>query len=136
VITDASPNREFSDSDMAAADAVLAHTGPRALVLNAPTWQSAVYLTGRLSLLGYTGWIASRGLDYAQRQADIQQIYAGAASAPALLKQYQVEYVVIGPPELASLPVNEQFWAQQNKLAEVGGYRLYRTGTGAERARR
>jgi hypothetical protein len=136
VITDASPNREFTNADMAAATAVLAHTEPHAVVLNAPTWNSAVYLTGRLSLLGYTGWIGSRGLDYAQRQADIQQIYAGAPRAPALLKQYHVEYVVIGPPELAALPVNEQFWAQQNKVAEAGGYRLYRTGTGVERARK
>ena len=136
VVTDASPNREFTISDIAAAEALLAHTGPHAVVLNAPTWQSAVYLTGRLSLLGYTGWIASRGLDYTQRQADIQQIYAGAPGASALLKQYHVEYVVIGPPELASLPVNEQFWAKQNKVAEAGGYRLYRAGTQVERARK
>jgi len=136
VVTDASPNREFTNADMAAAGAVLAHTGPRAVVLNAPTWQSAVYLTGRLSLLGYTGWIASRGLDYTQRQADIQQIYAGAPGTPALLKQYHVDYVLIGPPELASLPVNEQFWAQQNKVAEAGGYRLYRTRSASERARK
>jgi len=43
---------------------------------------------------------------------------------------------LIGPPELASLPVNEQFWAQQNKVAEAGGYRLYRTRSASERARK
>ncbi|HEX5434132.1 MAG TPA: hypothetical protein VFY05_07835 [Candidatus Angelobacter sp.] len=134
VITGASPNREFTNSDIAAAKAVLRHTQPGAVILNAPTWDSAVYLTGRLSLLGYPGWLGSRGLDYAQRKADIQQIYAGGARAEALLKQYHIQYVVIGPPELASLPVNEQFWQQQKEVAQAGGYRLYRTGTETERA--
>jgi hypothetical protein len=133
VITGASPNLEFNTSDIAAAHAVLDHTAPRAVIVNAPTWNSAIYLTGRLSLLGYPGWIGSRGLDYAQRQADIQQIYAGAPNTEALLRQYHVQYVVIGPAELASLPVNEQFWAQQEKVAETAGYRIYRT-RGVERA--
>lgn len=136
VITGASPNLEFNNNDIAAAQTVLDHSGTHDVVLNAPTWNSAVYLTGRLSLLGYPGWIGSRGLDYARRQADIQSIYAGAPHAQALLKQYHVKYVVIGPAELASLGVNEQFWGQQEKVAEIGGYRLYRTRVGAERAGR
>jgi hypothetical protein len=136
VITGASPNLEFNNNDIAAAQTVLDHSGTHDVLLNAPTWNSAVYLTGRLSLLGYPGWIGSRGLDYATRQADIQSIYAGAPQTQALLKQYHVKYVVIGPAELASLSVNEQFWGEQDKVAEVGGYRLYRTRVGAERAGR
>jgi len=136
VVTDASPNREFSNEDIAAAQAILDHTGPHAVLINAPTWNSAVFLTGRLSLLGYPGWISSRGLDYAKRQSDIQQIYAGAPQAEELLAQYHVQYVVVGPAELASFPVNEQFWGQQEKIAETGGYRLYRTRVAGERARK
>jgi hypothetical protein len=127
VITDASPNREFSNDDIAAATTILDRTGPHAVLLNAPTWNSAVYLTGRLSLLGYPGWVNSRGLNYVQRSADIQTIYSGAPQANSLLKHYHVDYVLIGPAELASLPVNEQFWATQQQVASVGGYRLYRT---------
>lgn len=134
VITGASPHLEFNNNDIAAAQAVLGHSGPHDVVLNAPGWNSVVYLTGRTSLLGYTGWAGSRGLDYAIREADIQRIYTGAPQAQALLKQYDVKYVVIGPAELASLNVNEQFWGQQDKVAETGGYRLYRTRVAAERA--
>lgn len=136
VITGASPNREFSNEDIAAAQAILDHTGPHAVLVNAPTWNSAVFLTGRLTLLGYPGWISSRGLDYAKRQSDIQQIYAGAPQAEALLAQYHIEYVVVGPAELASLPVNEQFWQQQQEIAETSGYRLYRTKVDGERERK
>lgn len=126
VITDASPNREFSNDEIAAARMILDHTGPHAVILNAPTWNSAVYLTGRLSLLGYPGWVNSRGLNYVQRSTDIQAIYSGGPQANSLLKHYHVDYVLIGPPELASLPVNEQFWATQQQVAAVGGYRLFR----------
>lgn len=133
-VTGASPNLEFNNNDIAAAQALLDHSAPHDIVLNAPTWNSVVYLTGRVSLLGYTGWAGSRGLDYAGREADIQRIYAGAPDAEALLKQYHVKYVVVGPAELASLSVNEQFWRQQEKVAETGGYRLYRTRVVAERA--
>jgi hypothetical protein len=136
VVTDASPNREFSNDDIAAAQAMLEHTPPHARVMQSPTWSSAVFLTGRLSLLGYPGWIGSRGLPYAQRESDIRKIYAGSAQAEELLKQYHVQYVVIGPAELGSLAVNEQFWAQQEKVAETGGYRLYRTRVAVERARK
>ena len=127
VITDASPNREFSNDDIAAAATILDHTGPHSVMLNAPTWNSAVYLTGRLSVLGYPGWVNSRGLNYVQRSADIQTIYSGGEQANSLLKHYHVDYVLIGPAELASLPVNEQFWAKQEQVAAVDGYRLYRT---------
>jgi hypothetical protein len=127
VITDASPNREFSNEDIAAATTILDHTGPHAVLINAPTWNSAVYLTGRMSLLGYPGWVNSRGLNYVQRSTDIQTIYSGGPQANSLLKHYHVDYVLIGPAELASLPVNEQFWATQQQVAAAGGYRLYRT---------
>ena len=136
VMTGASPLREFSNADIAAAETMLANTEPRGVILQSPTWSSAVFLTGRLSVMGYPGWIGSRGLPYGERQADIQEIYAGSAQAEQLMKKYHVEYVVIGPAELASLPVNEQFWGQQQKLAEAGGYRLYRTKGAVERARR
>jgi hypothetical protein len=127
VVTDASPNREFSGDDIAAAQMMLERTQPHDVVVQAPTWNSAVFLTGRVSVLGYPGWIGSRGLPYRQRESDIRQIYEGAPQAEALLKQYHIQYVVIGPAELGSLNVNEQFWAQQKKVAQAGGYRLYQT---------
>lgn len=136
VMTGASPLREFSDADIAAAEMMLANTKPHGVILQSPTWSSAVFLTGRPSVMGYPGWIGSRGLPYGERQADIQQIYAGSEQAEQLMKKYHVQYVVIGPAELASLPVNEQFWNQQQKIAEAGGYRLYRTKGAVERAGR
>lgn len=125
VVSEASEYQEFDAHGMAAARVISAQAAPRAVVLHAPTFNSPVFLTGRRSLLGYPGWMWSRGLNYSQREADIQRIYSGAPEADALLRQYGVDYVLIGPAELASLKVNEQFWSQHAKLSLAGAYRVY-----------
>jgi hypothetical protein len=126
--------REFDPEGIAIAHVISQQSSPRAVVLHAPTYNTPVFLTGRRSLLGYPGWMWSRGLDYSQRQAEIERIYAGTPDAESLLRRYQVEYVLIGPEELTSMHVNQQFWSRYARAAQVGQYRLYRTDTSEERA--
>jgi hypothetical protein len=128
VVTGAAEYREFDRDGKAVAKLISERVPPRAVVLHAPGFNSPVFLTGRRSLMGYAGWMWSRGLDSSQRQADIQRMYAGAPEAAALLRQYQVDYVLIGPAELTSLNVNPQFWSQYSQVAQIGPYHLYRTG--------
>jgi hypothetical protein len=127
VVSEASEYQEFDAQGIAAAKLISAQTPARAVVLHAPTFNSPVFLTGRRSLLGYPGWMWSRGLNYSERGADIQRIYSGAPEADALLRQYGVDYVLIGPAELASLKVNEQFWSKYAMLFQAGAYRVYQT---------
>jgi hypothetical protein len=134
VVTDTTPNSEFDIAGIDVARAIREKAGPRAVVLHAPTYNSPVFLTGRQSLLGYPGWIFSRGLDYTQREKDIAQIYEGAPAAEALLRKYHVEYVLIGPAERTTLKVNDPFWLRYRKVAGNGSYLLLRTGVSEERA--
>jgi hypothetical protein len=127
VVTEASEYQEFDSQGIAAANVISAQAPPRAVVLHAPTYNSPVFLTGRRSLLGYPGWMWSRGLDYSQRSSDIQRIYSGAPEADALLRRYEVDYVLIGPSEFASFKVDEQFWSQHTRLWQAGAYRIYQT---------
>jgi len=127
VVSEASEYQEFDSHGIAAAQFISSQAAPRALVLHAPTYNSPVFLTGRRSLLGYPGWMWSRGLNYSSRNADIDRIYSGGPGADALLRQYGVDYVLLGPGELASLRVNEQFWSQYTRLFQAGGYRVYDT---------
>ncbi|HET9165379.1 MAG TPA: hypothetical protein VFP11_05240, partial [Candidatus Angelobacter sp.] len=128
VVSEASEYQEFDAQGIVAARLISAQTAPRALVLHAPTYNSPVFLTGRRSLLGYPGWMWSRGLDYSERSADIESIYSGAPQAERLLRKYNVDYVLVGPMELASFRVNEQFWAKYKTLARAGAYRVYQIG--------
>jgi len=125
VVSEASEYQEFDAQGITAANLISARTSPRALVLHAPTYNSPVFLTGRRSLLGYPGWMWSRGLDYSGRSADIERIYSGAPEADALLRKYNVDYVLVGPMELASFKINEQFWSKYKTLSQAGAYRVY-----------
>lgn len=127
VVSESSEYREFDAQGIAAASLISAQTAPRAVVLHAPTYNSPVFLTGRRSLLGYPGWMWSRGLDYSRRSADIERIYSGGPEAEALLRQYNVDYVLVGPLELTSFKVNEQFWSKYKRVSQAGAYRVYQT---------
>jgi hypothetical protein len=116
---------EFDRDGIAIATLIKEGTAPRALILNAPTWNTPVFLAGRRSLLGYTGHVWSRGLPYAEREADIKRIYAGEADAAQLLDKYAIEYIVVSPIERSNLTVNDAFFERFTKVAEAGEYKLY-----------
>ena len=127
VVTRASEQREFDAGGVAFAELVRRETPPRSLVVHAPTYNHPVYLTGRQSLMGYTGHLWSQGIDYLPREAEIRRIYAGSLDAPELLAKHNVEYAVVGPLEQRGLQVNESFFTSRfQKVGEAGGYRLYK----------
>ena len=116
---------EYDRDGVALAAAIRERTAPDALILHAPTWNPPVFLTGRRSLLGYTGYIWSHGLPYADRERDIRAIYAGGPDALPLLRQYGVNLIEVSPLERNSMPVSETFFESMRTVAESGEYRLY-----------
>lgn len=101
-------------------------TGPRSLILHAPTFNHPVFLTGRQSFMGYPGHIWTHGLKFQDREAAIKRIYAGNYDARTLLSSAGIEYVVVGPLERQMMFVDESFFAQYPLLIDDGGYRLYK----------
>lgn len=116
---------EFDRDSIALAARIREITPKRALMLNAPIWNATVFLTGRPTLLGYTGHVFSRGLPYADREADIARIYAGDAEADQLLAKYGIDYIVVSPIERSHLTVNDAYFGQFTRVAEAGEYVLY-----------
>jgi hypothetical protein len=115
----------FDKDAVAVAEQIRRKTAPNALFLNAPTFNSAVVLSGRRSLMRYSGHLASYGIDYTERETDVKRIYAGDATAEIFLNKYGIEYVLISPEEKSNLTVNEEFFRRFPVLAEVGQYRVY-----------
>jgi hypothetical protein len=125
-VSGAAQYREFDRQGIAMAEQIIERTAPRSLILHAPVFHSPVFLTGRRSLLGYPGWVWSRGIDYAPREEEIRRVYSGGLEARAVIGRYRVEYVLIGPQETAAMPVDEAYFARYPKAAEAGAYRLYK----------
>jgi hypothetical protein len=114
------------DKDAAAiAEQIKQKTPPKALFLNAPTYNSAVVLSGRRSLMRYSGHLGSYGIDYTSREDEVKRIYEGSALAESFLRKNGIEYVIISPEE-NELNVNKAYFEKYPKIAEVGQYRVYK----------
>ncbi|MEO8648810.1 MAG: hypothetical protein ABI539_06555 [Acidobacteriota bacterium] len=96
------------------------------LFLNAPTYNTAGVLTGRPSLMRYTGHLSSHGIDYSARESDVKRIYRGGAAADQLMEKYGIEYVLISPEEKNTLSPNEMYFSKFPVTAESGAYRVYK----------
>jgi len=103
-------------------------TAPDALFLNAPTYNSAVVLSGRLSLIRYPGHLDSHGIDYKEREGDVKQMYRGGLVARQLFEKYRIDYVLVSPEERRAFPVNDSFFAGFPVVAEAGQYKVYKVG--------
>jgi uncharacterized membrane protein len=57
-------------------------------------------------VMSYPGWLWTHGIDVSDRERDLREIYALGERAPALMEQYGVDYVVIGPGERNDLAAN------------------------------
>ena len=130
VITNTVEMREFTRDGIATAKLIAQVAPPQAVVLHAPAFDSPVFLTGRRSLLGFAGWIWSRGLDFSQRENDIRRIYSGGPDAVALLERYHVDYAIIGPQERSFMPINQEFWSHYPLMSRIGDYQLYKVERG------
>ena len=105
------------------------------MILHAPTYNDPVYLTGRRTFLGYPGHVWSHGIDYTAREARAEAHLRGRGrTRDALIEQYGIEYVVVGPLErgaarwrASGVAVNETFFQRYTKVGEAGGYSLYKT---------
>ena len=76
--------------------------------------------------MGYPGHIWTHGLEYQEREGEINRIYAGGPDAGGLLGKYDIRYAVVGPHERNLGIVNDEFFSRYTKVGETGGYRLYK----------
>ena len=116
----------FDKDAVEIAEQIKRRTPAHVMFLNAPTYNTAVVLTGRQSLMRYPGHLGSHGIDYGTREADVKRIYQGSPDAAALMEKYGIQYVVVSPEERNAGGVNEQFFSRFPVAAESGQYRVYK----------
>lgn len=119
-------SRVFDADAVAIAEQIKTRTPKDAVFLNAPTYNSAVVLAGRPSVMRYVGHLGSYGIDYGPREADLKRIYEGGGVAGINLEKLNVSYVLISPEEKDKLKANEEFFKKYPVIAESGAYRVYK----------
>ncbi len=122
---------QFTDQGgLAVAAWVRRNTSPGALFAVADEHNSPIpTLAGRREVIGYPGWLWTYGLaDYVQKGEDERLILAGDPTAGELVRTYGVDYVMIGPQELA-LGASRAYWDGHGTLVyDDGEYAVYRVG--------
>lgn len=104
-------NLIFTNDELTAANFAREHTSANSLFLTAPTvHQPILSLAGRAILRGDTAWLWSHGYDFAQREADVKLMYAGAGEAIDLINYYGVDYIYLGSREKEQLHANQEFF--------------------------
>ncbi|QYU68051.1 hypothetical protein J4558_24910 [Leptolyngbya sp. 15MV] len=114
-------------------EAIKTRSASSAMVLSAPTYNTAVVLSGRRSVMRYPGHLSSHGIDYTSRENDIRTIYSGGPEADSLLGKYGIDLVLFGP-EVANFAndrnrpfaLNEEYFKKYPQLAATGQYRIYK----------
>lgn len=118
----------FDNDAITVANRIRASTAPDSVFANAPTYNSAVVLTGRRSLMRYSGHLSSHGIDYRQREADLKVIYRGGPQAEELVAKHGISYILVSPEERNTLSPNEDYFHRYPVVAESGQYKVYRVG--------
>jgi hypothetical protein len=116
----------FDAATVAQAALIEEKTPPRARILTSPSVSRPTLLTGRRSVVGAHFHIWTHGMNADAAGQDVRAMYAGGPDADRLLKQYDVDYVLVGPVERAEVAANEVYFQQFEKVGEAGGAALYR----------
>ncbi|MDR4508798.1 MAG: PA14 domain-containing protein [Candidatus Brocadiaceae bacterium] len=92
--------KEFSREEIMLAKRISEETPVNAIFLNAPIFNHPVFLSGRISLMGYMGHIWSHGYkDGSGREQDIKKMLRGSPEALSLINTYKPHYAILGPHE-------------------------------------
>jgi hypothetical protein len=102
-------------------------TDPHALVVaGMQSHDPVMMLSGRQVLMGYWGQLWVSGIPYEERQREVGEIYKLSPEGESLIRQYGVDYVVIGPDERATLGANEAaFEARFPVVVATPQWRVY-----------
>lgn len=125
VISGATEIRIFDKDAVSLAEQVRKAVPSNALMLNAPTYNTPVFMTGRRSFLGYTGHVWSHGIDFQPRYRILAKIYAGGSPAMDLIEEQGIKYVVVSPLERSMLSVNNEFFREFPVVAQSGELTVY-----------
>ena len=121
----------YNESELRAKDWVLTHTSSDSIWLTSDQHNHWLFnLTGRQTVMAYRGWLWTHGYNYQDIERDVRDMYLGSARATRLLKEYQVDYVVISLSEKRDFNANVTFFAKTYPLSYINGeIAIYRTSS-------
>lgn len=120
-------NLFLSISQIKVSEKIKAQTPKKALILIAPTYNSAVVLTGRGLFMGYEGHIWSHGYNSRKRKTNLKKMVKGDDQAKTLFNQYGITHILYGGREKQEGFDRNYFDREFTLIFQNDGFRLYET---------
>ena len=117
----------FTSEEVQLAQQVRQATPPTAVFVTGEQPNNPIAdLAGRSVVLSYPGWLWSYGINYAERETDLTEMYAGGSRSLALLHHYHVQYLVVGPAETSTLHPNLDYFSSAFRLViQTPSYQIF-----------
>lgn len=118
----------FNVNAQGAASFVLNNIPANQLILTGTTHLNPVSsLAGRPVLVGYPGWLWTRGINYQEREADVKRFYSDPAANKDIVYKYGVGYVLFDPQARYDFKADQKvFDAEFLKIYSNSEYALYK----------
>ena len=116
----------YNQLEVWSTEKAIEHTNADDVFGAASTFNHPLGLLGRKVALGYTGHLASHGIDYEKRKAILEKIYTGDIYYEVLMEQTGISHLFYGPLERRKFPM-ARFSQRKNltNISTVDGYELY-----------
>ena len=100
---------------------------PRDVVITTSTHLNLVSsLAGRPSVVGFPGWLWTKGIDYGSREQDLRNFYLDPLGNFNIAKKYNAKYVLLDPTAIYDWKLDRVLFDQNFKeLFSSGGHTLY-----------
>jgi len=84
-------------------------------------------LAGRPVLVGYPGWLWSRGINYSTRAEEVSHFYAFPSRGNPLLKEFNIRYVLLDNQTVSNFKADKQVFDNNFPIIyHTGQYTLYK----------
>ena len=109
------------------ADYIRQNISTKDIILSTTTHLNLVSsLAGRPTVVGFPGWLWTKGIDYGSREQDLKYFYSDPVTNLYLAEKYKLRYALIDPTAIYEWKADKQVFDNNFKeLFSSGGYTLY-----------
>ena len=118
----------YTPADQELANFVLKNTKPTDIFLTTDKHNNPVSsLAGRQIIMGYDGWLWSRGINYQERRKEVLEIFQGTDDAYQLISKYNPHYILVDKKAAAPWIINYSYFRHYfNPVFDNSDYTLYK----------
>lgn len=117
----------FDSAAIKTSDYIRQNTDTGDIILATTTHLNLVSsLAGRPTVIGFPGWLWTKGIDYGPREQDLKYFYTDPVANRHVFEKYKSKYILIDPIAVYEWKADHKiFDVNFKKLFSSGGYTLY-----------